>query len=400
MTAQSVGFFADSDLHGVLARQRELAELDHAIRAARAATDAAASARETRKRAQGAAAGISRRKHGLVVAAATLSRSELELLQLKQVAEASGAQAGANLRRASQRSPSRNAPSTMRWRRIDAEVAAQRTRSASRRPARAREPRERCRKSRWLRARALAGGRAGGAGSRICRALVPRAHRRARPAARGDRRAGCAAGSAARAAGDRAPADRLDAGRAIAAGAAGHARWRRAGTRRGAGPSRGYRRRAARRRRAAACRRSEARAGAEPDRGGETQGAGGRVVRSAICRATRRSARRARGLARAAQGLGPRQLLARRDRAPDAGARWSGCGQSRRARRGSPRRAAQELSRCAGAGSDRGDDDAESAIRQIDRESARCCSRPSMPSTSTSASSFRPSSAAARRGCC
>src|SRR6185436_14995689 len=75
---------------------------------------------------------------------------------------------------------------------------------------------------------------------------------------------------------------------------------------------------------------------AERDRRGKTQGTGGRVVRSAIRRATRRCACRARGVARAAQGLGPSERLAGRDRAPDAGDRRSGRRQSRRARRARP----------------------------------------------------------------
>ncbi len=361
VTAQSVGFFApDSDLHGVLARQRELAELDHAIRAARAATAAAASAREA---AENELKARQQEYHGESMALSSQQRRchdlELELLQLKQVAEASErrrAQIADEL--AALAVEERTEHDAMAA--IDTEVAVQRTRLGEQTAGRERAGhlRNEAEVATGARARALARGGACGAGSRIRRALVPRAHRRARPAARGDRRAGRTAGSAARAAGNRTPADRLDAGRAVAAGAAGHARRRRAGAGRGAGPSRSHRCRAARGRRAAACRRSEARAGAEPDRGGEAQGAGGRVVRSAICRATCRSARRAGGVARAAQGLGPRQHLARRDRAPDAGDRRAGCRQSRGARRARPGERAQELSRCAGAGPDRGDDDA------------------------------------------
>ena len=91
VTAQSVGFFApDSDLHGVLARQRELAELDHAIGAARAATAAAASARDA---AENELKARQQEYHGESMALSSQQRRchdlELELLQLKQVAEAS-----------------------------------------------------------------------------------------------------------------------------------------------------------------------------------------------------------------------------------------------------------------------------------------------------------------------
>ena len=90
VTAQSISFFApDSDLHGVLARQRELAQLEHAIGGAREQAGAARSALEgieaeldatqQRYHAEGMAfSSQQRRCHDL----------ELELLQLKQAAEA------------------------------------------------------------------------------------------------------------------------------------------------------------------------------------------------------------------------------------------------------------------------------------------------------------------------
>ncbi|MEP6995992.1 MAG: chromosome segregation protein SMC, partial [Betaproteobacteria bacterium] len=89
VTAQSIGFFApDSDLHGVLARQRELAELEHAIGAARTATAAAASAREA---AENELKARQQEYHGESMALSSQQRRchdlELELLQLRQAAE-------------------------------------------------------------------------------------------------------------------------------------------------------------------------------------------------------------------------------------------------------------------------------------------------------------------------
>ncbi len=89
VTAQSISFFApDSDLHGVLARQRELAELEHAMvgareaavkaRAALAAVETELDDTQTRYHAESMAfSSQQRRCHDL----------ELELLQLKQAAE-------------------------------------------------------------------------------------------------------------------------------------------------------------------------------------------------------------------------------------------------------------------------------------------------------------------------
>jgi chromosome segregation protein len=90
VTAQSISFFApDSDLHGVLARQRELARLEHAIgavqeaalaaRTALAAVEAELDATQKRYHEEGMAfSSQQRRCHDL----------ELELLQLTQAAEA------------------------------------------------------------------------------------------------------------------------------------------------------------------------------------------------------------------------------------------------------------------------------------------------------------------------
>jgi chromosome segregation protein len=89
VSAQSIGFFApDSDLHGVLARQRELAELAHAIDAARAETATAASAREA---AENELKARQQEYHAESMALSSQQRRchdlELELLQLKQTAE-------------------------------------------------------------------------------------------------------------------------------------------------------------------------------------------------------------------------------------------------------------------------------------------------------------------------
>ncbi len=75
VNAQGVNFFApDNELHGVLARQRELAELEVAIGVARAETQAVAATQSgSRGRAEVAPAGISRREHGVFVPAAPLS---------------------------------------------------------------------------------------------------------------------------------------------------------------------------------------------------------------------------------------------------------------------------------------------------------------------------------------
>ena len=127
VTAQSVGFFApDSDLHGVLARQRELAELDQVISAARTATAAAAVARE------GAENELKTRQqdyHGESMAWSSQQRRchdlDLELLQLKQAADTAERRrvqiADELATLASEEGAERGAMAT-----IDADVAAQR----------------------------------------------------------------------------------------------------------------------------------------------------------------------------------------------------------------------------------------------------------------------------------
>jgi chromosome segregation protein len=89
VSAQGVSFFApDSELHGVLARQRELAELEQAIAMARSETTAAATARVT---AETELKARQQEYHGESMALSSQQRRchdlELELLQLRQAAE-------------------------------------------------------------------------------------------------------------------------------------------------------------------------------------------------------------------------------------------------------------------------------------------------------------------------
>ena len=94
------------------------------------------------------------------------------------------------------------------------------------------------------------------------------------------------------------------------------------------------------------------------------------AVRAAVCGTARRSARRLGRPARAAEGVGPCEHAAGRDRAPDAGDRRARRRQPRRARRAHRRRSerkdyldaqAPDLTEAMTT--------LESAIRQIDRES-------------------------------
>jgi len=93
VTAQSIHFFAaDSDLHGVLARQRELAELEQAIGGVRAT---AAAARDALTAVEAELDDAQQRYHGESMAFSSQQRRchdlELELVQLKQAAEAAEA---------------------------------------------------------------------------------------------------------------------------------------------------------------------------------------------------------------------------------------------------------------------------------------------------------------------
>ncbi len=90
VTAQGVAFFApDNELHGVLARQRELEELEGAIGTAR---DVAAAAREERDAVDAELTSTRQTHHAEGLAVTSQQRRvhglELELVQLKQAAEA------------------------------------------------------------------------------------------------------------------------------------------------------------------------------------------------------------------------------------------------------------------------------------------------------------------------
>jgi chromosome segregation protein len=89
VSADAVSFFApDSELHGVIARQRELAELKQAIAVARVDTEAAASARVA---AESELKARQQEYHGENMALSSQQRRchdlELELMQLRQAAE-------------------------------------------------------------------------------------------------------------------------------------------------------------------------------------------------------------------------------------------------------------------------------------------------------------------------
>ncbi len=248
VTVQSIGFFApDSDLHGVLARQRELAELAHAIGAARAATAAAASARES---AENELKARQQEYHGESMALSSQQRRchdlELELLQLKQAAEAAErrrAQIADDLAALAVEERAEHDAIAA----IDAEVAVHRTRLGEQTAAR-----ERARHGRNEAEVALAQGRErarvaeraaqeAGFAERSCRERIAELTRRREAIA-----AQVAQQEAllAQLATER-RADRLDACRAIASGAARGPRRRRAGAGRGARSARGDRRRAA-----------------------------------------------------------------------------------------------------------------------------------------------------------
>jgi chromosome segregation protein len=93
VSAQGIGFFApDSELHGVLARQRELAELAHAIDAAKTAATAA---RAALTQVSDELEQSQRNYHDESLAFASQQRRchdlDLELMQLKQAAEVAAA---------------------------------------------------------------------------------------------------------------------------------------------------------------------------------------------------------------------------------------------------------------------------------------------------------------------
>ena len=398
---RSVGLFApDSELHGVLARQRELAELEHAI-CVGACRDRARRGERARDRPRASSRRAQQEYHGesmaLSLAAAALPRSR---------ARAAAAEAGGGGRASSgaaqiadelaSAAPARNATEHDAQAAIDARgrrhgSSALHDEVASAMRARHAQTK---RKSRWLAAASASrGGGARGAGSRIRRALVPRAHRRARAAARGARRAGRAAAGAARAAGDRAPAaidwtpveqalqaqlvTRGGAEQALAA-----ARDRQRGDRRAS---------CAQPRKRALPRDQKLEPRARDDRGDAAQGTGGR-------RCPERNIAEQLAEAHADLAALPEQLKAwgRASALPaeierlHAGDRRAGRGQPRRARRARRRRASARTT------STRRRADLTEAMTTLGKRdpadrpriARSCCSRPSTPSTRTSASCF------------
>ncbi|HEX6138529.1 MAG TPA: chromosome segregation protein SMC [Casimicrobiaceae bacterium] len=124
VSAQGVSFFApDSELHGVLARQRELTELATLIESARSAADGARAALDTVER------DLKERQtawHQESLALASQQRRchdlELELVQLRQAAEAA-AQRRAQIAQESDDLASQHAQGTEEHRSIAAEIA-------------------------------------------------------------------------------------------------------------------------------------------------------------------------------------------------------------------------------------------------------------------------------------
>ena len=97
VSAQGVAFFApDSELHGVIARQRELAELEHEIATARRETESASAARDALETDLNAR---QEEYHAESMALASQQRRchdlELELVQLRQAVEAAEKRRGA-----------------------------------------------------------------------------------------------------------------------------------------------------------------------------------------------------------------------------------------------------------------------------------------------------------------
>ncbi len=318
VTAQGVSFFApDSELHGVLARQRELDELAHAIadgergrRRPRALRSTRVEARARRRAADAITprAWRSRRSSG------ACHDLELELLQLRQAAEAA-AQRRAQIDKeaaeiSAQRSRRARRSATALAREIaDAAIAAARRKRRARRRA-PRAQRGRSRAGAGPRARARR--RARGAGSGLRRAQLPRPARRARAPARSAGGAGRAAARAARASSR--PSARRSTGRrsrrrcsdssARAARPSRRSPPRATGSKALAAELRAARRGAARR-------RAEARTGAREDPGHAAEGAGGGARRAAVRRAARRGAGRPRRAAGRAEGLGQHSRAAR-----------------------------------------------------------------------------------------
>ena len=334
--AQSVTLFRpDGELHGVLARQRELDELAAALPGAR---EAAAAARATLDEAEREQTSRQQAWHLEAQALASQQRRchdlELELVQLRQAEEAKAQRRDALAR-------------------DDEELAAAVARETAAHEAIARAIAD---LQSALHDRYTERERARGARNEREVALV-----RGREALRAAERAAQEAEFAERSAADRL-ADLERRREALALQATqqrdmlerlsgerqaidfspveealqrqlGSRRGRRGRARRRARRARIARREAARSRGGPARPRAGARARAHADRRPEAQGTGRGAGRGAVRRAARRGRRGPGRPARRAQGLGPRLDAARRDRAAARGHRRARPGQPRRARR-------------------------------------------------------------------
>ena len=289
VTAQSISFFApDSDLHGVLARQRELALLEHAIVGAREEALAARSA-------QGAVEtdldATQQRYHAESMAFSSQQRRchdlDLELLQLRQAAEVAEkrrvqiAEELADV--AAQEGAEQQQAQALARELADAQIGLH-DETAKRDAARHAQNEAEVEFARG-RERVRAAERAAQEAVFTERSLR-RAAGRARAAARIAGDAGRATARAPEPAQLRARGDRLDAGRGGAAAATHRTRRGRAGALGRAGSARGARHGASRRRGGPACRRAPARAGARQDRGDAAQGAGSGARRRPVRRSS------------------------------------------------------------------------------------------------------------------
>ena len=236
--AQSVLFFApDSELHGVLARQRELTELAGMIATARAGDEAARSALDTVERdLQDQQAAWHRDSLALASQQRRCHDLELELVALRQAAEAASRRR-AQIAQESDDLASQHAQGSEQLAAMGAEIADTQSRlhdEFAQRDA-ARNVRNEtelglARGREQLRAAERAAQEAGLHGAQL-----PGSSRRNRAPARRARGAGHAAAGIARAIDERARVDRLDAGGGSVAAAARRARRGRAGARRCAG---------------------------------------------------------------------------------------------------------------------------------------------------------------------
>ncbi len=361
VTAQSISFFApDSDLHGVLARQRELAELEDRMGGAQQASQGA---RVALTAVEAELDGTQKRYHAESMAFSSQQRRchdlELELLQLTQAAEA------AEKRRVQivtelEDVTAQDAAEQAQGQALARELADAQLRlhddTAKRDAARHAQNEAEVDFARAPRANPRC--RARGAGSDVRGAQLPRAPRRARAAARVARGAGGAAAGPVGAADVRTGRDRLDAGRGSAAAAARRPRRGRAGAGVGTRPAGRARRRIARGGRGAPHRGAEARARAVEDRGDALEGAGGGARRPAVCRPAGRGARRGRRAARGTEGVRQQVRAAGRNRALAGRDRRARRRQPRRARRARDRDGAEAVPGRAGGRPHRGDGDA------------------------------------------